>query len=115
MKKCVFLLLVFPSIIEITPADPPKPAIANLVIHNARVLTVDAKFTIAQAIAVQNDRILEVGSNHAVLGCKSRPATIVLAGSNQSGSGGDEAARAFGEQGRFWRLRESVGRNVSKR
>jgi hypothetical protein len=50
-----------------------------------------------------------------ISGSQSRPATIVLAGSNRSGSGGNKTARAFGGKGRFWRLRESVGRNVSER
>jgi hypothetical protein len=50
-----------------------------------------------------------------ISGSLSRPATIVLAGSNRSGSGGNKTARAFDGKGRFWRLRESVGRNVSER
>ena len=40
--------------------------IADLIIHNAKVLTVDAKFSIAEAIAVKNDRILAVGKKDAV-------------------------------------------------
>jgi hypothetical protein len=39
----------------------------------------------------------------------------LLAGSNRSGRGGNDPARAFDGKGRFWRLRESVGRNVSER
>ena len=34
-------------------------------------------------------------------------------GSNRSGGGGNEAAEASDGKGRSWRLRESVGRNVS--
>jgi predicted amidohydrolase YtcJ len=65
MKRYLFLFLLIPFVVEITPGDAPKPAIADFVIH--KVLTVDAKFTIAQAIAVQKDRILDVGSNAAIL------------------------------------------------
>jgi hypothetical protein len=36
-------------------------------------------------------------------------------GSNGSGGGGNEAAEASDGKGRSWRLRESVGRNVSER
>src|SRR5262249_52331179 len=66
MKKRYFLVLVLilPFIVEITPADEqPKGENATLIILNAKVLTVDAKFTIADAIAVKNDRIIAVGSN----------------------------------------------------
>ena len=65
MKKhyLLSLLLVLPFFVEITPADgqKPEPKIATLIIQNAKVLTVDSKFTIADAIAIQNDRILAVG------------------------------------------------------
>src|ERR1700716_3657858 len=69
MKKRYFLLLVFilPFFCEITPADDKNLEVADLIIHNAKVLTVDAKFSIAEAIAVKNDRILAVGKNDAIL------------------------------------------------
>jgi predicted amidohydrolase YtcJ len=68
MKRYFLLvLLILPLFIEITPAGDKKLEIADLVIHNAKVLTVDAKFTIVEAIAVQRDRILNVGSKKAVL------------------------------------------------
>ena len=40
---------------------------------------------------------------------------VAPAGSNRSGSGGNETAEASGAKGRFWRLREQAGRNVSER
>jgi autotransporter-associated beta strand protein len=48
-------------------------------------------------------------------GCESRPATVVPAGSNRSGDGGNEIAEAFGEKGSRRRLREQAGRNLSER
>jgi hypothetical protein len=48
-------------------------------------------------------------------GCESRPATIVLAGSNRSGDGGNKIVEAFGEKGSRRRLREQAGRNLSER
>src|SRR5262245_137903 len=60
------LFLVFAFNIEITPADEQGIEIADLIIQNAKVLTVDAKFTIAQSIAVKGDRILAVGQNQVV-------------------------------------------------
>jgi predicted amidohydrolase YtcJ len=70
MKKryLFFVMLLLPFFIEVTPAgDKEKTVIADLVIHNAKALTVDAKFSIAEAIAVKNDRILAVGKNDAIL------------------------------------------------
>jgi hypothetical protein len=48
-------------------------------------------------------------------GCNSHPATFAPAGSNRSGSGGNEAAEAFDGEGRLGRLGEQTGRNVSER
>ena len=48
-------------------------------------------------------------------GCESRPATVVPAGSIRSDEGGNELVEAFEGTGRFWRLSEEAGRNVSER
>jgi predicted amidohydrolase YtcJ len=40
---------------------------ADLVLHNGKVVTVDDRFTIAQAIAIKGERIIAVGTNDAVL------------------------------------------------
>lgn len=40
---------------------------ADLVLHNGKIVTVDERFTIAQALAIQGERIVAVGSNEAVL------------------------------------------------
>ena len=40
---------------------------ADLVLHNGKIVTVDERFTIAQAIAIQGEHIVAVGSNDAVL------------------------------------------------
>jgi len=39
---------------------------ADLILYNGKVVTVDEKFTIAQAVAVRADRISAVGSNDAI-------------------------------------------------
>lgn len=46
---------------------PVFPADADLILHNAKVLTVDSEFSIAQAVAVKNGRILAVGSDEKIL------------------------------------------------
>src|SRR5262245_45212871 len=45
---------------------------AELILHHGKIITVDKNFTIHQAIAIQGDKILRVGSNEEVL--KSRGA-----------------------------------------
>ena len=40
---------------------------ADLILHNAKVLTVDNNFSVAEAVAIKGDRILAVGSNDYVL------------------------------------------------
>jgi predicted amidohydrolase YtcJ len=81
MKKrywCLLALLAFFAFgLEITPADDGKAEPADLILHHAKVLTVDAKFTIAEAIAVKGDRILAVGEDTAVLR-HSGPKTKVI-------------------------------------
>ena len=40
---------------------------ADLVLHNGKIVTVDERFTIAQAIAIKGERIIAVGTNAEVL------------------------------------------------
>jgi predicted amidohydrolase YtcJ len=40
---------------------------ADLILHHGKVITVDEKFSIAQALAVKGDRILAVGTNAEIL------------------------------------------------
>ncbi len=58
----------------------PSPAIAadaDLILHHGKVVTVDAKFSIRQALAVRGGRILRVGSDEEVLRTRG-PATQVV-------------------------------------
>ena len=40
---------------------------ADTILHNGKVLTVDANFSVAEAVAIGDDRILAVGTNEEVL------------------------------------------------
>ena len=40
---------------------------ADLILYNGKIVTVDDRFTIAQAIAIKGERIIGVGSNAAML------------------------------------------------
>ncbi|MCC6587022.1 MAG: amidohydrolase [Bryobacterales bacterium] len=53
---------------------------ADVIIHNAKVVTVDAQFRIAQALAVKGDRLLAVGSNTQALALKGANTKLIDAG-----------------------------------
>lgn len=49
----------------------------ELIVHNAKIVTVDSRFSVARAMAIRNGRITAIGTDSAVLGLKG-PATRVL-------------------------------------
>src|ERR1700677_670112 len=53
-------LLVMLAVAGMLPAQQPAP---DLVLANGKIITVDERFTIAQAVAIQGDRIVAVGTN----------------------------------------------------
>ena len=55
-------------------ALPLTAQFPDLIFHNGRIITVDARFSIAQAVAITGDRIVAVGTNPALL-AKAGPAT----------------------------------------
>src|SRR5581483_6776787 len=87
MKRCIPLLLLYTLLplwtllehVTVVVAVQDKDA-ADLIIHNAKVLTVDDKFSIAQAVAVKGERILAVGSNDTVLALKGAKTQLIDAG-----------------------------------
>ncbi|MPY88419.1 MAG: amidohydrolase family protein [Luteitalea sp.] len=42
-----------------------QPA-SDLILSNGKIITVDERFTVAQAVAIREDRIVAVGTNHAI-------------------------------------------------
>jgi predicted amidohydrolase YtcJ len=63
--KAFFLRLAFVLVCALSISAESKPA-ADLIIHNARIWTVDASHAEAEAVAVLGDRIVAVGSNQDV-------------------------------------------------
>jgi len=49
----------------------------DLILHHGKIVTVDAKFSIAEAVAIRDGRILKVGSNHDVLALKTTATRVV--------------------------------------
>jgi predicted amidohydrolase YtcJ len=59
------LLLILPSAAR--AADPAPKGPADLIIHHAKVVTVDAQFKIVEAVAVKDGRIIALGDDQPVL------------------------------------------------
>jgi predicted amidohydrolase YtcJ len=63
----IFLCLVFVIVASCAVVAPPASSLApDMVLHNARVYTVDDAQPTAEAVAIRGDRIVAVGSNAAV-------------------------------------------------
>jgi predicted amidohydrolase YtcJ len=60
-----------------TATAQPATSLADLVLKNAKVITVDRDFNIARAVAIAGDRILAVGSD-AAMAAHIAPATRVV-------------------------------------
>lgn len=63
------------SWLTISGAQTPNPP--SLILHNARIYTVDARHSIAEAVAIAGDRIVGVGGEAKILGLKG-PSTRVV-------------------------------------
>jgi predicted amidohydrolase YtcJ len=76
MTRPLAALLTTLALAAPTPAQPP-----DLILHGGKVVTVDAAFTIAQALAVRDGRILRVGADADVLALRAPETRVVdLAG-----------------------------------
>ena len=83
----------------------------DLIFHNAKVVTVDPQFRIAQAVAVRGDRLVAVGSNADVLKQKGPNTRVidlggktVLPGLMDSHShAADASMYEFDHESRRWR------------
>jgi predicted amidohydrolase YtcJ len=53
---------------------------ANLIVHNGKVVTVDAKFSVAEAVAVRDGTIAGVGTNADILKLKGAGTRVIDAG-----------------------------------
>src|SRR4051812_24574897 len=67
--RCLLSWLLLPAIAF---AD------ADLIVHHAKVVTVDAKFSIAEAVAVQDGKIVAVGTDDLVLKHLKGPKTRII-------------------------------------
>jgi hypothetical protein len=71
-------LALVPCVVAVSCAGPgPAPEPADLVIHHAKVITVDARFSVAEALAVRNGRIVALGDDGEIFRWVG-PATRVI-------------------------------------
>lgn len=71
LSACAFLLA--PAVV--TSAEP-----ADLIVHKAKVVTVDAKFSVAEAVAVKDGRVVAVGTDADVMKLKGPNTRVIDAG-----------------------------------
>lgn len=75
-RACVILALALIAPLS-GSAQLPRPAAPSLVLYNARVITVDSSFSVAEALAVSGDRVLAVGTT-AQMRAVAGPATQLI-------------------------------------
>jgi predicted amidohydrolase YtcJ len=78
MKRWLLLLPLVLALfvrVEFVPADEKDAP--DLILHHAKILTVDAKFSIAEALAIRGDRIVAVSADADIVKLRG-PATKVV-------------------------------------
>ncbi len=53
-------------IVLLALAKAAAQQVPDVILSNAKIITVDERFTIAQAVAIKGDRILAVGTNQDI-------------------------------------------------
>ena len=71
-----------PVAAQVTPVPPELLAYPNLVLVNGKVLTVDQQFTVAEAVAIRDGKILAVGTNNQIRRLVGPTTRVVDAGGN---------------------------------
>ena len=70
-----FYLIQFVLVLVLTACNIKSPP--DMIIINGKILTVDEHFTIAEALAVKDDKIIAVGSNHEIRKLANRHSKII--------------------------------------
>src|SRR3712207_5238475 len=61
--------------LALAPAQAGREA--DLIVHNARVVTVNERFQIAQAVAVRGGRVVAVGEDKEVLALRGKKTRVI--------------------------------------
>jgi len=68
-------LILFISFLILTACKTQNPP--DMIIINGKILTVDEQFTVAEALAIKEDKIIAVGSNQTIRKLADRRSTII--------------------------------------
>src|ERR1700722_13869102 len=63
--KTIFLASLIASLSAIASLHAQQPA-PDLILSNGKIITVDPRFTIAQAVAIRGERIVAVGTSQEI-------------------------------------------------
>src|SRR3989449_4407997 len=66
MRKQSLMLLVVVAVAGITTSMDAQQPSPDMILTNGKIITVDDRFSIAQAVAIRGDRVVAVGSNQEV-------------------------------------------------
>jgi adenine deaminase len=69
MSKLTRFKIALAALAAITATIQPAPAqqaAPDVILSNGKIITVDARFSIAQAVAIRGERIVAVGSNQEI-------------------------------------------------
>ncbi len=80
MYRYLFASLILGALSLTGRAAEKSQGPADLIVHHAKVVTVDAKFNVVQAVAVKDGRILAVGDDETVLKLKGPKTRLIDAG-----------------------------------
>lgn len=72
LSQTLFLAILANAVASTIVAQPP-----TRIVHNAKIVTVDADFSIVQAMAVRDDRVVAVGSNVEILKLADRSTELI--------------------------------------
>jgi predicted amidohydrolase YtcJ len=65
------------AVLLLVSALPARAQEADLILHNGKIVTVDKKFSLREALAIRGERILRVGTNKEVLRTKGNRTRLV--------------------------------------
>jgi len=64
MRRLIYMVVLIASAASMACRHAAKP---DLIVHHGKIVTVDANFKVVEAMAIQGDRIVGVGSNDGIL------------------------------------------------
>jgi predicted amidohydrolase YtcJ len=80
LTAVVVAFLIAPHAVEVETATEGDLEPADLIVHHSKVITVDADFHLAEALAVKGERIMAVGTDKEVLRHKGPQTKLIDAG-----------------------------------